>query len=295
MDGGGDGRRPGSTAVGPGRLGAGGPVRSSGSGVDRDGFRVSRRLPLGGSGWAPLPLLEGPAASRDRGSLGLAAGSRPALSWALAGPVTLPSPRCSPKKSARTVAACWPWAWSPTPLPPSAAQPGSAPRTPPGCGVCAGRCGGEVGCGRKRSGSTVGRHDTSIVVSTPLHNHRPHTMGPAGHPTLVQAQSGFFPARTHVPVGSTRFPPFPGGVRNTVNPRGGSRHGPRRPRPSHPACRPVRDPGREQAPPFFFPSPICRGKPVNRYGYRRPKKKKFETTIRRQGVIFSPIRQNRVP
>lgn len=98
MDGGGDGRRPGSTAVGPGRLGAGGPVRSSGSGVDRDGFRVSRRLPLGGSGWAPLPLLEGPAASRDRGSLGLAAGSRAALSWALAGPVTLPSP-AAPQKS----------------------------------------------------------------------------------------------------------------------------------------------------------------------------------------------------
>lgn len=98
MDGGGDGRRPGSTAVGPGRLGAGGPVRSSGSGVDRDGFRVSRRLPLGGSGWAPLPPLEGPAASRDRGSLGLAAGSRAALSWALAGPVTLPSP-AAPQKT----------------------------------------------------------------------------------------------------------------------------------------------------------------------------------------------------
>lgn len=255
VDGGGDGRRPGSTAVGPGRLGAGGPVRSSGSGVDRDGFRVSRRLPLGGSGWAPLPLLEGPAASRDRGSLGLAAGSRAALSWALTGPVTLPSPaapqKTPPEPSRLAGPGRGPPLPSPTPLPPSAAQPGSAPRTPPGCGVCAGRCGGEVGCGRKRSGSTVGRHDTSIVVSTPLHNHRPHTMGPAGHPTLVQAQSGFSPARTHVPVGSTRFPPFPGGVRNTVNTRGGFRHGPRRPRPSHPACRPVRDPGREQAPPFF--------------------------------------------
>lgn len=96
-DGGGDGRRPGSTAVGPGGLGAGDPVRSSGSGVDRDGFRVSRRLPLGGSGWAPLPPLEGPVAGRDRGSLGLAAGSRSALPWALAGPVTLPSP-AAPQK-----------------------------------------------------------------------------------------------------------------------------------------------------------------------------------------------------
>ena len=123
MDGGGDGRRPGSTAVGPGRLGAGGPVRSSGSGVDRDGFRVSRRLPLGGSGWAPLPPLEGPAASRDRGSLGLAAGSRSALSWALAGPVTLPSP-AAPQKT--------------PPEPSRLAGPGRGPPLPPPIGRPAG-------------------------------------------------------------------------------------------------------------------------------------------------------------
>lgn len=251
MDGSGDGRRPGSTAVGPGRLGAGGPVRSSGSGVDRDGFRVSRRLPLGGSGWAPLPPLEGPAASRDRGSLGLAAGSRSALSWALAGPVTLPSPTAPQKKlrpNRRGLLALGVVPHSPSPIGRPAGVGASDPN----------RLWRVCWPMRRRGwvwpealGSTVGRHDTSIAVSTPLHNHRPHTMGPAGHPTLVQAQSSFSPARTHVPVGSTRFPPFPGGVRNTVNPRGGSRHGPRRPRPSHPACRPVRDPGREQAPPFF--------------------------------------------
>lgn len=277
MDGGGDGRRPGSTAIGPGRLGAGGPVRSSGSGVDRDGFRVSRRLPLGGSGWAPLPPLEGPAASRDRGSLGLAAGSRSALSWALACPVTLPSPAAPQKNSARTVAACWPWAWSPTPLPPSAAQPGSAPRTPPGCGVCAGRCGGEVGCGRKRSGSTVGRHDTSIVVSTPLHNHRPHTMGPAGHPTLVQAQSGFFPGTNARPRGLHAFSTLSwrGPEHRESTGRVPARAEETTTVPPGVSTRPR--PGKGTGPTFFSLLRFCRGKPVNRYGCRRPKK--IETTI----------------